>query len=98
MSADLVTSLPGRETYTHMLQRLTRLFEFDAASLHFHERLFGEAAEPVTVGADELIDPLWDPSSLGRAPERLPLTVGGRALGLIVLQGDRPPLDPAESR
>jgi two-component system, OmpR family, sensor histidine kinase KdpD len=98
LSADLVTSLPGRETYAHMLQRLIRLFEFSAASLHFHERLFGEAAEPVTVGADEPIDPQWDPASPGRAPERLPLTVGGRALGLIVLQGDRPPLDPAESR
>jgi two-component system sensor histidine kinase KdpD len=98
LSADLVTSLPGRETYTHMLQRLILLFDFQAASLHFHGRLFGEAAEPVTVGADEPIDPNWDPSSSGRAPERLPLTVGGRALGLIVLQGDRGPLDPAESR
>jgi two-component system sensor histidine kinase KdpD len=98
LSSDLVTSLPGRETYTHMLDRLIHLFEFQAASLHFQERLFGEAAEPVTVGADEPIDSHWDPSSTGRAPERLPLTVGGRALGLIVLQGDRPPLDPAESR
>jgi two-component system sensor histidine kinase KdpD len=75
-----------------------QLFEFDAASLHFQERLFGEAAEPVTVGADEPISPSWDPSSTGKAPERLPLTVGGRALGLIVLRGDRPPLEPAESR
>jgi two-component system, OmpR family, sensor histidine kinase KdpD len=98
LSADLVTSLPGRDTYEHMLTRLVRLFDFDAASLHFHERLFGEAAEPVTVGADEPVDPHWDPSSPGRAPERLPLTVGGRALGLIVLRGDRPPLAPAESR
>ncbi len=98
LSADLVTSLPGRETYAHMLRRLVQLFDFDAASLHFQERLFGEAAEPVTVGADEPISASWDPSSAGKAPERLPLTVGGRALGLIVLQGDRPPLEPAESR
>ena len=98
LSADLVTSLPGRETYAHMLRRLVQLFDFDAASLHFQERLFGEAAEPVTVGADEPVSPSWDPSSTGRAPERLPLTVGGRALGLIVLRGDRPPLEPAESR
>ena len=98
LSADLVTSLPGRETYAHMLRRLVQLFDFDAASLHFQERLFGEAAEPVTVGADEPLSPSWDPSSTGKAPERLPLTVGGRALGLIVLRGDRPPLEPAESR
>jgi two-component system sensor histidine kinase KdpD len=98
LSADLVTSLPGRDTYAHMLQRLIRLFDFEAASLHFQERLFGEAAEPVTVGADKPLSPSWDPSSTGKAPERLPLTVGGRALGLIVLRGDRPPLEPAESR
>src|SRR5207247_10415824 len=81
LSSDLVTSLPGRETYTHMLDRLVRLFEFRAASLHFQERLFGEAAEPVTVGSDVPIDPQWDPSSAGRAPERVPLPPGGRAPG-----------------
>ena len=47
LSADLVTSLPGRDTYAHMLHRLTRLFGFEAASLHFDERLFGDAIEPV---------------------------------------------------
>ena len=31
-------------------------------------------------------------------PERLPLSVGGRNLGLLVLRGDRTPLTPAESR
>jgi two-component system, OmpR family, sensor histidine kinase KdpD len=98
LSADLVTSLPGRDTYAHMLHRLIRLFGFDAGSLHFHERLFGEAAEPVTVGTNEPLDPHWDPAAPGRAPERLPLTVGGRTLGLIVLRGDRPPLSPPESR
>ena len=98
LSADLVTSLPGRDTYAHMLQRLVRLFDFEAGSLHFNERLYGEASDPVTVGSNEPVEPNWDPAAPGRAPERLPLTVGGRALGLIVLRGDRPPLTPAESR
>ena len=98
LSADLVTSLPGRDTYARVLRRIIELFAFDAATLHFDERLFGEAAEPVTVGAAELVPLQWDPSTEGRAPERLPLTVGGRSLGLIAMVGDRPPLDPRESR
>jgi two-component system sensor histidine kinase KdpD len=98
LSADLVTSLPGRDTYARVLQRIVQLFAFDAATLHFDERLFGEAAEPVTVGATEPVPLQWDPASEGRAPERLPLTVGGRSLGLIAMVGDRPPLDPRESR
>src|SRR5262249_31808830 len=83
LNADLVTALRGRDTSAHMPHRLARLFAFDAGSLHSHERLFGEAAEPVTVGSNEPVDPHWDPAAPGRAPERLPLTVGGRALGLI---------------
>jgi len=98
LSADLVTSLPGRDTYARVLQRIIQVFAFDAATLHFDERLFGEAAEPVTVGSAEPVPLQWDPSSEGRAPDRLPLTVGGRSLGLIAMVGDRPPLDPRESR
>ena len=98
LSADLVTSLPGRETYARVLRRIVQVFAFDAATLHFEERLFGEATESVTVGAAEPVPLQWDPASEGRAPERLPLTVGGRSLGLIAMTGDRPPLDPRESR
>ncbi|HXY73637.1 MAG TPA: ATP-binding protein [Actinomycetota bacterium] len=98
LSADLVTSLPGRDTYARVLRRIIQVFAFDAATLHFDERLFGDATEPVTVGAAEPVPLQWDPASEGRAPERLPLTVGGRSLGLIAMTGDRPPLDPRESR
>ena len=37
-----------------------------------------------------------EPTDPGRAPERLPLSVGSRNLGLIVLAGERPPLTEPE--
>ena len=98
LSADLVTSLPGRDTYARVLQRIVQVFAFDAATLHFDERLFGDETRPVTVGTADQVPLAWDPSAEGRAPDRLPLTVGGRSLGLIAMVGERPPLDPRESR
>jgi two-component system sensor histidine kinase KdpD len=56
-------------------------------------------AERVTVNAAPGdVSPYWDPRDSGPAPERLPLSVGNRALGLIVLVGAREPLRPPEGR
>ena len=55
--------------------------------------------ERATVGVEPgTLTPRWDPATDRRAPERLPLSVGGRNLGLFVLLGSRSPLTPAESR
>jgi two-component system sensor histidine kinase KdpD len=73
-------------------------FGFDAGAL-FVRSVDGGLDEQVVVGAPSgTIGPSWNPADPGRAPERLPLSVGNRTLGLIVLSGTRPPLDPAEVR
>ncbi|HUL85891.1 MAG TPA: ATP-binding protein [Actinomycetota bacterium] len=98
LSRDLVVQGPGEETYRALLEHLVGEFGFDAGSLFVQEQ--GEGlVESMAVGAEAgMITPTWDPSSSGRAPERLPLSVGRRNLGLIVLVGERPPLDAPESR
>ena len=98
LSRDLVVQGPGEETYRALLEHLVGEFGFDAGSLFVQEQ--GEGlVESMAVGAEAgTITPTWDPSSSGRAPERLPLSVGRRNLGLIVLVGERPPLDAPESR
>src|SRR5207342_1270449 len=75
-----------------------REFGFDAGGLFVQVQ--GEGlVEQMLVGAEPgTVTPTWDPSTPGRAPERLPLSVGNRNLGLIVLAGERPPLEASESR
>jgi two-component system sensor histidine kinase KdpD len=99
LSRDLVARMPGPEMYQAVLERLVREFGFSAAALHVQEATaFHGLREQVTVGAmPGEIPAQWNPME-ERPPERLPLSVGGRVLGLIVLSGDRPPLTTAESR
>lgn len=99
LSRILVEQGPGIETYEALLQRLVGEFGFRAAALFVQDPGGGGLEERAVVGAavDEL-NPHWSPASEARAPERLPLSVGGRTLGLVVLGGDRPALAPAESR
>ncbi len=98
LSRDLVVQGPGEETYRALLESLVQEFGFDAGALFVQEQ--GEGlVELMAVGAEAgTMTPTWDPSSPGRAPERLPLSVGRRNLGLIVLVGERPALDSPESR
>ena len=100
LSAELVGQAPGPDAYGSMLTALLERFRFDAAALFTRdERGAGGLREEVTIGAAAgSLQPRWEPGEPGRPPERLPLTVGGRSLGLIVIRGDRPPLSPAESR
>ena len=98
LSRDLVVQGPGQETYRALLEHVVRRFGFTAGALFVPEPGSG-LVERLTVGADPgTVTPSWDPSSPGRAPERLPLSVGNRNLGLIVLVGDRGPLEAPEGR
>jgi two-component system, OmpR family, sensor histidine kinase KdpD len=98
-SAELVAAVPGPEAYESILYRLLEAFGFSAASLFVQDPLSRELRERATVGAGPgELAPRWDPGSEQHPPERLPLSVGGRNLGLFVLRGERPPLTPAESR
>ena len=98
LSRDLVVRGPGEETYAALLDDVVARFGFDAGAL-FVCGADGGLDERVTVGAQQgSISPSWNPADPGRAPERLPLSVGNRTLGLIVLTGSRPALDPAETR
>jgi two-component system sensor histidine kinase KdpD len=98
LSRDLVVRGPGEETYAALLGDVVGRFGFDAGAL-FVRSADGGLDEEVVVGAPSgTIGPSWNPADPGRAPERLPLSVGNRTLGLVVLRGSRPPLDPAEVR
>ena len=99
LSAELVAVVPGPDSYRSVLARLLDLFGFSAGSLYVQDPEARDLVERVAVGAAPgELSPRWDPAAQGRVPERLPLSVGGRNLGLFVLRGDRTPLSPAESR
>lgn len=98
LSRDLVVRGPGEEMYGALLGDVVTRFGFDAGAL-FVSGAEGGLDERVVVGAPAgSISPSWNPADPGRAPQRLPLSVGNRTLGLIVLTGSRPALDPAEVR
>jgi two-component system, OmpR family, sensor histidine kinase KdpD len=98
LSRDLVVQGPGEETYRALLEHLVESFSFDAGALLLQEE--GEGlVEKLAVGSPSgSLSASWNPADPGRPPERLPLTVGNRNLGLIVLAGSRPPLSASESR
>ncbi len=98
LSRDLVVRGPGEDAYRELLTDVVERFDFGAGALFVHDAVSG-LEERVVVGAPAgAIAPSWNPADPGRAPERLPLSVGARTLGLIVLTGERPTLDDAEVR
>jgi two-component system sensor histidine kinase KdpD len=100
LSRELTTRVPGEDTIAVALLTVKNAFAYEAAALFVEqtEDVRG-LVEQVTVGAPPgSVTATWDPRSPDRPPERLPLSVGGRMLGLVVLKGDRPSLTPAESR
>src|SRR5262245_58778546 len=99
LSAELVEQVPGPGSYQAILARLLGLFGMGAGALYVHDPEQGGLREQVTVGAAPGAPPPdLDPGAEASASERLPLSVGGRALGMLLLRGDRPPLDRAERR
>jgi two-component system sensor histidine kinase KdpD len=100
LSRELTTRVPGRETFEAALLTVIDAFGYTAAGLFVEQTEETRGlVERVTVGGPPgSVTATWDPRSPEPAPERLPLSVGGRMLGLVVLKGSRPPLSPAESR
>lgn len=99
LSAELVAAVPGPETYESVLARLVRLFDYPAGALFVQDPTSRELREQATVGAapGELqIRP--EAGSGSEHPERIPLSVGGRVVGLLLLGPRQRPLAPAESR
>jgi two-component system, OmpR family, sensor histidine kinase KdpD len=98
LSAELVSAVPGPETYASVLSRLLEVFGFSAGALWVQDPVTRDLGERVVVGtgSDELT-PGRD-ARTGEPPDRLPLSVGGRVIGLFLLRRERPPLTPAESR
>lgn len=97
--AELAAAVPGPATYESILSHLLGAFGFSAGALYVQTPDGRELREQITVGAPaEELPVRWDPSSGSQPAERLPLSVGGRVLGLLVLRGDRRELTPAESR
>jgi two-component system sensor histidine kinase KdpD len=98
LSRDLVVQGPGEETYRVLVEHLVEGFGFEAGALLLKDEGLG-LVEKLSVGAPPgSMSASWNPADPGRPPERLPLTVGNRNLGLIVLAGSRPPLTAPESR
>jgi len=100
LSRELTTRVPGRETFEAALFTVKDAFGYDAAGLFVEqtEDTRGLVEQVVVGGPPGSVTATWDPRSPEPAPERLPLSVGGRMLGLVVLKGSRPPLSPPESR
>jgi two-component system sensor histidine kinase KdpD len=98
LSAELVSAVPGPETYESVLSRLLEVFGFSAGSLWVQDPKTRELDERVAVGAAAgELTPNRDAAADG-PPERLPLSVGGRVLGVFLLRRERPALTPPESR
>jgi two-component system sensor histidine kinase KdpD len=99
LSGQLVALIPGPDSYQAILSRLLGLFGYAAGTLYVQDPEHGELREQVTVEAAPGALPLHpDPAADPYPPERLALSAGGRALGLLLLGGDRPPLDQTERR
>ena len=99
LSALLAATVPGPASYQPILERLVETFGFSSGCLYVQQAKSSELAPAATVGASaDDLPPRWDPSSERASVERLPLSVGGRNLGLLVVATERHGLTAAESR
>jgi two-component system sensor histidine kinase KdpD len=100
LSRELVVRPPGAEAYREVIRRVLETFGYEAGALFVRDAgHVGGLREEVVVGCEPGdIGPEWDPRSVERPPERLPLSVGSINVGLLVLRGPRTTLSPAESR
>lgn len=100
LSRELVVRGPGTDTYREIVSRVLSTFGYDAGALFVQDAASARGlGEVLVVGAEPgEIRLEWDPRSPERPPERLPLSVGSRNVGLLVLRGPRPAPSEAESR
>jgi two-component system sensor histidine kinase KdpD len=99
LSAALVALVPGSGAYQSILSQLLGLFGFSGGVLYVQDPERGNLREQVAVGTDTVglpLDPV--PGHDTHPPERLPVSVGGRPVGLFLLHGQRPALGPGERR
>jgi two-component system, OmpR family, sensor histidine kinase KdpD len=94
LSRILVESEPGPRPYEGVLRVVVAAFGFLDGALYVQGPPDQGLVEQATAGAEEGAVP---PSG-GTGVERLPLNVGRRNLGLLVLRGIREPLSPSERR
>jgi two-component system sensor histidine kinase KdpD len=93
LSRLLVEPQPGPRPYEGVMQVLVATFGFLDGALYVQEGDRG-LVEHATAGGD----PRSVPPTGGEGVERLPLNVGRRNLGLLVMRGVRGPLSPSEHR
>jgi two-component system sensor histidine kinase KdpD len=100
LSRELVVRGPGVEAYQEIIENVRATFGYEAAALFARDAdAVGGLGKIAVAGAGPgEIRPEWDPRSTERPPERLPLSIGPRNVGLLVLRGDRPSPSPLESR
>lgn len=89
----LIEPQPGARPYEGVLRVVVATFGFLDGALYVQERERG-LVEQATVGGD----PGAVPPTGGDGVERVPLNVGRRNLGLLVMRGVREPLSPSERR
>jgi two-component system sensor histidine kinase KdpD len=98
LSADLVAAVPGPDSYEPLVANAVRRFGFDAGALFVQDPETRELTEQVAVGASSgELEIRPDPGAPNPPTERLPLSVGGRVLGLLLLRRGEP-LAPADAR
>lgn len=99
LSAELVAVGPGPGSYERVLSVLVRVFDLSAGALFVQDPETPGLREQTVVGCGpgELL-PRSDLVSSDVPLERLPLSVGGRNLGLIVLRRNHSSRTPAETR
>ena len=94
LSRVLVEPQPGDRPYEGVLRVVVATFGFLDGALYVQEGPDRGLVEHATVGGE----PGAVPPTGGDGVERLPLNVGRRNLGLLVMRGVRAPLSPSEQR
>jgi two-component system sensor histidine kinase KdpD len=92
LSTELVAMRPGPDAYRTVLERVVSLFDMSSVTLSLQRVAdFRGLQETATVRSDPI-------RPLGTFEERVPLSMGGRNLGLLLLQGNRGTLIAPEQR
>lgn len=94
LSRVLVEPQPGPRPYEGVVRIVVATFGFLDGALYVQEAPDRGLVEHATVGGE----PGAVPPTGGEGVERLPLNVGRRNLGLLVMRGVRDPLSPSERR
>lgn len=90
----LIEPQQGQRPYEGVLRVVVAMFGFLDGALYVQEGPDRGLVEHATVGGERGVVPL----TAGDGVERVPLNVGRRNLGLLVMRGIRAPLSPSERR